>query len=305
MSLYCEFRRRLVGAGLLALGLGGCAGFWDEVTSRDFHVKNMFHKPTPMEVLRDSSDGAKRGWALGELKEPLRNGGTQEDQESYIKLLEAAALRDREPLCRLGAIRALSDYKDPRASKILADAYLAKPAFSPELTSRIRQQALTGLVNTTDPEAKALLIRVARQPNAGPDSSYADRQQTIDEKLTALRGLAKFKDTETVDALVVVLETEKDIALRDRAHESLKTITGKEYAADGKTWREYAGTGRVKDDLAQQKPFMALPNFLKAEEKPVQPASSTQPLEELPEAGQKRSGFFERLFRSGEKKKDE
>src|SRR5246127_1632174 len=53
-------RRRLIGTALTAFSLSGCANFWDDVTSRDFHLGEFFHKPNPFMVLRDSDDGNRR-----------------------------------------------------------------------------------------------------------------------------------------------------------------------------------------------------------------------------------------------------
>src|SRR5690348_15957930 len=62
--------RRLVGAAVIALSLSGCANFWDDVTSRDFHLGEFFRKPNPFLVLRDSDDGNRRARALRALEEP-------------------------------------------------------------------------------------------------------------------------------------------------------------------------------------------------------------------------------------------
>ena len=47
----------LAGPVLAALGLTGCADFWDEVTSKDFKVKTLFVHEDPVVVLRETSDG--------------------------------------------------------------------------------------------------------------------------------------------------------------------------------------------------------------------------------------------------------
>ena len=76
--------RCLAGAALTSLGLSGCAGFWDDVTSKDFKVQAMFVTPNPLLVLRDSTDGDKRAKALRALTEPKQNGGSDEDQDAVV-----------------------------------------------------------------------------------------------------------------------------------------------------------------------------------------------------------------------------
>ena len=223
-----------------ALGLGGLGCHsWSEFSGRTFTFKETFHRrEDPLVVLRDSSNGTERSRALLALREPLRSGGTREEQELYVNILTKSAREDHDPLCRLAAIRALGKYKDPRAVSALEDVYQQRLSFTNDLNSLIRQQALAALEETGDPEARRLLIRVARGPGSLTESSLTDRQQTLDQRLTAVRGLARYPQYDAVDALVHVLETEKDAALRERAYQSLKTATGKNLPPEGQAWRE-------------------------------------------------------------------
>src|SRR5262249_31156370 len=93
----------------------GCANFWDDITSRDFSVNSFFVKPNPMLVLRDSTDGDKRARALAALHEPKQFGGTDDEQNTVVKILTTAAASESQPLCRLAAIEALGHFKDARA----------------------------------------------------------------------------------------------------------------------------------------------------------------------------------------------
>jgi len=234
-----------VGAGLLSLC--GCAGFWDEVSSREFEFKNLWTKPEPLVVLRDSTDNARKAEALSRLKEPNRNGGTPSEQELYVQILSRAAVNEtpgrpeplsRDPLCRLCAIRALGEYQDPRAVAVLEKAYLDNHPFTPEMNAMIRQQALASLELTGNPESRHILIRAARRPSASAVSSQTDRQYILDEKLAAVRALGKYPKSDCVETLIYILENEKDVAVRHCAHNSLKTITHKNLPEDAKAWRE-------------------------------------------------------------------
>jgi hypothetical protein len=230
------------------LSLCGCASFWDDVvTNRNRDVKGYFKScvvsPDPLEVIHTSTDGAKRGQALAALEEPLEHGGTQEQQERILKHLTVAALADKESLCRLGAIRALGKWKDPRTVKILEDAYLQRLPFTSEINLIVRQQVLESLVETGNSEARHLLIKVAGQPKSTGD--HQERQQVLDERLCAVRGLARFKQYDATEALVQILDKDRDgkfkedVALRDRAQESLRTATGKNLPAEATAWRDF------------------------------------------------------------------
>lgn len=233
--------------------LCGCANFWDDVTSHNFQMRDLFAKEEPLLVLRDSNDGYKRSKALAKLAEPAQHGGKQEEQELYIKILTKAAGADHDPLCRLGAIEALAHYKDPRAARCLEDVYQQQLPFTPELSTVIRQQALAAVVETGNPDSRILLVRVARSPGGSGEASLTDRQQTLDERLTAIRGLAKYKGPDSLETLVHIMESEKDVALHDRAFESLKIITGKNLADDPKVWRTYMQNPQL---VHEQQPSM-------------------------------------------------
>jgi hypothetical protein len=243
----------LVGGCALVMGLSGCAGLWDEITSNNRDLHGYFFKPDPLTIIRDSNDGAKRGLALATLKEPLQSGGSQPDQEAFIKILTTAATMDKEPLCRLGAIRALGGYKDPRAARALEQVHQQPLPFGPDTNTVIRQQALVSLEQTGNPESRHLLIRVARQPGGAVDATQPDRQQTLDERLTALRALSRFKQADVIETLVYVLETEKDVALKTRAHESLQTATGRHLPPEPQAWRDFMAN---PNSVAQEPSFI-------------------------------------------------
>jgi hypothetical protein len=231
---------RWMGASFVLFGLSGCAGFWEELMSneRDWAYITGHNKPDPLVVIRDSNDGFRRAQALGELKEPLQNGGNARDQEAILAILGKAAKDEYEPYCRLAAIRTLGRFHDPRAARTLEEVYRQRPLpFTPEINSLIRKESLVALENTHDPQAQKLMILVARQPGPPPDASLTDRQQTQDEKTVAIRALGKYREAECADALKFVLKTEKDIALRHRALQSLGEVTGKNWPESYDAWQ--------------------------------------------------------------------
>jgi hypothetical protein len=241
-----------VWGGLLLCSACGCAPFWEEVTSREFEMRNLWTKPDPLVVLRDSTDNARKAQALAQLREPVQNGGTREQQELYLQILSRAALNEprgqnepmsRDPLCRLSAIRTLGEWKDPRAMQVLEKAYLDAHPFTPDLNAMIRQQTLASLERTGNNEARHILIRAARQPGASVVSSQIERQQILDEKLAAVRALAKYPQYDAIDTLVYLLETDKDVAVRHCAYSSLKTATKKNLPEDPKAWRDMLARG--------------------------------------------------------------
>src|SRR5947209_14448319 len=96
-------RSVLCAAAAGALGLTGCAGTYDLVTSqrfkdRPFHT--LFVTEDPMEVLEKVQDGDDRVRAMRNLKEPKEHGGSQAQQDKAIAVLQEAATMDKRPLVR-------------------------------------------------------------------------------------------------------------------------------------------------------------------------------------------------------------
>src|SRR5207237_1024580 len=176
----------------------GCAGFWDDVTSRDFTWNTMFTKPNPLLVLRDSSDGDKRAKALRALHEPKQSGGSDAEQDAVLNILNTAAATEKQPLCRLAAIESLGHFKDPRAVKGLTEAFYNAGAFSQETATVIRCQALTALGETRNPIAVELLARVVREPPG--EGTDLEKQQTLDVRIAAARALGKFSHYQATEA---------------------------------------------------------------------------------------------------------
>jgi HEAT repeat protein len=221
--------------------LSGCAGFWDDITSRDFKFKQLFSRPPdPLWVIRNSTDGDKKGKALLALREPLQHGGTKEEQDVVVQVLIGCATSDPQPTCRLAAIHSLQYFKDPRAGKALMDAYVQASSFQrdrPEAFELIKTQALAAMGVNGNPIAVDLLIGLLKAPEqVGPNQ---DKQQNFDERITVARALAHFPQYQVAEALVAVLRTEQDVALRGRVTESLQTLTGQDLPDNAQMWGDF------------------------------------------------------------------
>jgi hypothetical protein len=225
---------------LLALSQCGCVGLWDDVSARGWRPKDLFYSPDPVAVLHEpTDDNDKRAKALRALPEPRQRGGSEEEQQWALGVLAQAATKDLNLYCRLSAVEALGRFKDDRAVKILEDAYFKAVNFTPEMNTIISQKAVASLGETGNPAAISLLVRVAREPETDKKATSEERRQLSDIRLTAIRALGKFRQPEAADALVYVMSRSKEVALRDRAYDSLKLVTGKRYPADSSDWNQY------------------------------------------------------------------
>jgi HEAT repeat protein len=212
----------------------GCANFWDDVTSTDFKFNNWFTKPNPFLVLQNSNDGDKRARALRALREPAQFDGTQEEQDTVVRILTTAATSEKQFLCRVAAIESLGHFQDPRAVSGLSDAFYNSGTFPPEMANRIQCEALAALGETGNSQAVPLLVKVLK--GVPGEGSEQEKQQVMDVRIAAARALGHFRDFPTAEALVWVLRSEKDVALCDCAYVSLQAATGETIPPDYKDW---------------------------------------------------------------------
>jgi hypothetical protein len=231
---------------LLGLGLsflGGCA-FWDEVTSREFTVKGLFVKPDPLQVLQTSTDGDHRQKALRRLSEPKEHGGSDADQELYVRILCMAANTEKHAICRLAAIQTMAKFKDPRIVDGmgkdvpgLKQAYYTASSFNPDTAHMLKCAVLKSLGETGHPSGVEVLVNALRQPPV--EGASVEVQRVMNERITAARALGHFKQYQATEALLQVLVKDKDPAVRNRAHDSLCQATGKDFPPDAEIWAEF------------------------------------------------------------------
>jgi hypothetical protein len=212
----------------LTAGMCGCATAWDDVTSRNFHVRNIWQTSDPMTVLQESTDGDTRAKALRALKEPRAQGGTDAEQERAMQMLAQAAVSDVQPLCRLAAIHTLGRFSDPRCVQILTSAHEAATQLPTEVASAVQSAALTSLGQTRQQTAIAFLVREATKP-APSDVAEREVNQARDVRLAAVRALKNYEGSPDVAAAMTqLLRTERDVAMLDRARETYVKVTGRE-----------------------------------------------------------------------------
>jgi hypothetical protein len=147
------YRALTIAVATASLLPAGCAGTWDTVTSRSFRdapfktLGKVISPEDPVLVLRadPARTGDERAKAMHRLKEPLRNGGTQEDQDQVIEILAQTATTDKSVVLRNAAIDALGRFEDPRAAGILMVAY-QKADGKPEAEWEAPRETRPGIV---------------------------------------------------------------------------------------------------------------------------------------------------------------
>lgn len=246
---------------------------------RPFHT--LFVGDDPMEVLEKSQEGDARARAMRHLKEPRENGGTAAQQDRAVAILQEAATQDPRPLVRMAAVDALTRFKDPRVGPILVASYhsVSQPParepdvaqagavsgvkaalahFTPDTITNIQGRTLEALGTHRTPDGLQLLVQAAATPverkpkpsgiePAGLFSLEAEvgtGMDRIDVRLAAIRALGQYeKDPTAIRTLVTILKTDRDVAVRGRAHDSLVAITGQDLPPDGNAWQAWLDKG--------------------------------------------------------------
>lgn len=239
----------------------------------------IFNSEDPLEVLENNPKGDDRVRAIRRLEEPAKNGRPADEQERVMAILKTTATSDPSSLCRLSAVEALSRFEDPRCVSILLQAYQNAPyespaaatnpiqpvagrgaytspsSFTPETVKMLQCQVLEALGKHRHPDSLKLLCEVAQMPTEKPKPTIeqtgglqpldfnttglpdADR---ADVRLSALRSLGSYEgESLAIKSLVQILQTESDVALRGRAHDSLVSITGQDLPPDGAAWADW------------------------------------------------------------------
>lgn len=222
-----------IGAALgLAIGAPGCATMWDDVTSRDFHVRSIWERSDPMMVLQDSTDGDARAKAIRAVKEPRVNGGNDVEQDRLIEILAQSATSDPQPVVRLAAIQTLGRFTDPRAVQILTAAYEAAAQLPIEVSAAVQSAALNALGSTRQQPAIAVLVRAATKP-LPTEVIEKEVNQARDVRLAAVRALKNFEGSQdAAAAMSQIVSVEKDVAIVDRARETYAKVAGRELPAE-------------------------------------------------------------------------
>jgi hypothetical protein len=258
-----------------ALFATGCASTWDTVTNKSWQ-KTLVRQPhralgfpeDALATIRNNPlDGEKRAKAMRRLAEPAKQGRSAEEQNEALGYLQAAATGDASPVVRAAAIDCLGRFEDPRVPEILTAAFhqangpgatpklrtepgapgflspslgLTGPGgYSPDVANMLKVKVVEALARTDRPEAVAFLAEQA-MPRKDVDAWDAR-----DVRVAAVKGLAKIRRTESVQALAAVLAAENghDAAIAHHAHAGLVDLTGRDLPPDPEQWKDVVQAG--------------------------------------------------------------
>ena len=185
-------------------------------------VTRPFREKTPEEALNIKTPDDR----VKELRELAKAAAKHppEEQERISRELAAEIKEEREPLMRRQLLKAIEPYPTQLALAVLV-------AGTNDSEVEVRRVACECLGRRGGVDAVRELSRVA---NGDTD---------FDVRVAAVRALGETKDQAAMPALAEAL-ADNNPALQDRAVDSLRTISGREYGDNMEAWRELAKTGK-------------------------------------------------------------
>jgi len=242
-----SFKDALSALAAVCLGLTGCAGFHEDMTSYHPHGDNyldhfghrislVMFPPKPQEVLAKSRNNDLRARAYRQIWEPLETrGGTQKEQDIVVRNLIDGIRTERSGHCRAAAVQTLGEFKDPRAKEFFIQCFKEKEqvAFL-DRDPIVRIAALQVAAKLRDPIAVDILAEAARF------------DPLPEVRIVAIQGLGNYPNQQAVAVLLEELKKEEqkevrhqDVAIRHTIGESLDKITGKQLPARAEAWEQY------------------------------------------------------------------
>ena len=138
-------------------------------------------------------------------------------QEPYLKAYSLILGTDTSPLVRSAAVRALGAAEDV--------------TYLPSIVKALQRDANASVRW----DAACALDTVRGEAAIGPLCNRAKTDSSVDVRISAIRALRHYRDPRVKAALIERLSSE-NFSVRYQAHESLVTVTGRDYGYDAEKW---------------------------------------------------------------------
>ncbi len=205
--------------------LGACAQDQDTTNMPGESIFEFFAPPTPAEAVAwavDPYDADKRYRGLLLLANAPFGG-----EPPYVEMYEKATT-DGDPGVRAMAIRALAMHGSPRHAEIAITGL-------DDESKLVRWESARALERFYAPDAVVPLLRRL-------DPQIEDDVQV---RASAARALGQYPEPRVVQGLIRALN-DRQLVVNEGALESLRTLTGQDFAYDGRAWLAWS---RDRDDL--------------------------------------------------------
>jgi len=218
MSRWLSKHHRRTIAAVSALGCAfgfvicGCETFSSDLA----YLKEEILPPTPSEAatwMFDEYDPEKRrkGMVL------ISNAPFGAD-ETYVKAYRLRVEEEKNPIVRATAVRALARHGGPEDATLIASKL-------EDESLQVRIEAAKGLQRLHDPEVVPAML-----------TSLRKESEDVEVKIALASALAQYPEDRVFQALIQNGLGAGELVLNTTAAESLRTLTGQDFADDPRAW---------------------------------------------------------------------
>lgn len=245
----CGLASTAVGLGLVSAGAGlaGCEAAQEARGARSLLALGQPVSPTEaadMALDEYNADARARGTVL------LANAYFG-DEEPYLDLY-LDHIDDPDPAVRAAAARALSLHGRPEHVPLLTD----RLSRDTESSEAVRLEAARALQRIHNPDAVPTLLAAIRRPDPiDPEVGEANAEVRAESAFA----LGQYAEPRVFEGLIAALE-DRQLAVNNAAHASLRTLTGQDFGFDRRAWIDwysateepFAGRGEYRYPVFQR-----------------------------------------------------
>jgi hypothetical protein len=154
-------------------------------------------------------------------------------EELYMRLF-LENINDPDPRVRVASMRAIANHGRPEQAPLLIEGLSHPDPF-------VRVEAARGLQRLYNTQAIDALVIASREPDLEKPDVPAETSASV--RIEAVDALGQYTDDRAMQALIAALN-DTDLAVNRTAQNSLRTLTGQDFALNQRAWLDWYGEAK-------------------------------------------------------------
>jgi hypothetical protein len=154
-------------------------------------------------------------------------------EELYMRLF-LENINDPDPRVRVASMRAIANHGRPEQAPLLIEGLSHPDPF-------VRVEAARGLQRLYNTQAIDPLVIASREPDLEKPDVPAEASAAV--RVEAVDALGQYADDRAIQALIAALN-DSDLAVNRTAQNSLRTLTGQDFALNQRAWLDWYGEAK-------------------------------------------------------------
>jgi len=154
-------------------------------------------------------------------------------EELYMRLF-LENVNDPDPRVRVASMRAIANHGRPEQAPLLIEGLSHPDPF-------VRVEAARGLQRLYNTQAIDPLVIASREPDLEKPDVPAEASAAV--RVEAVDALGQYADDRAMQALIAALN-DSDLAVNRTAQNSLRTLTGQDFALNQRAWLDWYGEAK-------------------------------------------------------------